>query len=69
MVRFNKAAAPIGGFAVFYCQESIVPEWIIKLARRLMALPAGRYQIILTIGNAANSYDWTVISLGKIENS
>lgn len=46
-----------------------MPEWIIKLARRLMALPAGRYQIILTIGNAANSYDWTVISLGKIENS
>lgn len=30
-----------------------------------MALQPGRYQIILTIGQA--NHDWTVISLGKIE--
>jgi len=44
-----------------------MPEWITKLARRLMALPAGRYQIILTVG--VNAYDWTVTELGKVESS
>lgn len=42
------------------------PAWIIKLARRLLALPAGRYQLILTIDREC---DWTVIELGKVERS
>lgn len=40
------------------------PKWIIKLARRLMALQPGRYQIILTIDDKPN---WTVTNLGKVE--
>jgi hypothetical protein len=43
-----------------------MPEWIVKLARRLMALTPGRYMIILTIGS---TIDWTVQELGKIEKA
>jgi hypothetical protein len=43
-----------------------VPEWLLKLARRLMALPEGRYQITVTIG-PGNYYDCTVTELGKVE--
>lgn len=42
-----------------------MPEWVIKLARRLMALTPGRYVIILSIGQII---DWTVQELGKIEH-
>jgi len=31
-----------------------------------LALPRGRWQIILTIGD---DYDWTVIPLGKVERN
>jgi len=41
-----------------------MPEWILKLARRLMALAPGRYMLILTIGKAN---EWTVTELGKVE--
>lgn len=41
-----------------------MPEWILKLARRIMALAPGRYMIILTIGK---DKDWSVITLGKVE--
>jgi len=41
-----------------------MPEWVLKLARRIMALKPGRYMILLTIGNI---FDWTVTALGDIE--
>jgi len=43
-----------------------MPEWVLKLARRLLALPRGRWQIILTIGDG---HDWTVVPLGKVERN
>lgn len=45
-------------------QPLSLPPWLTKLARRLLALEPGRYQIILTIGK---SHDWTVTHLGKPE--
>lgn len=42
-----------------------LPEWVLKLARRLLALPDGRYQIVLTKNGDRN--DWSVTRLGKIE--
>lgn len=41
-----------------------MPEWVLKLARRLMALTEGRYLIVLTVGKETN---WTVTKLGKVE--
>lgn len=41
-----------------------MPDWVVKLARRLMALSPGRYAIVLTIGK---EHDWTVQFLGKVE--
>ena len=43
-----------------------MPEWVLKLARRIMALRPGRYAIILTVGDM---HDWTVAELGKVEFS
>ena len=43
-----------------------MPEWILKLARRIMALRPGRYAIILTV---CDMHDWTVVELGKVEFS
>lgn len=43
-----------------------MPEWVVKLARRIMALKPGRYAIILTVGKMP---DWTVMELGKIEGA
>lgn len=37
-----------------------------KLARRVDALPGGRYQIVVTVGEAG-LLDWSVMPLGKIE--
>ncbi len=41
-----------------------MPDWILKLARRMLGLPDGRYSIIVTIGHKP---DWTVTPLGKVE--
>jgi len=41
-----------------------MPSWVVKLARRLLALEPGRWQIVLTVGN---KHDWTVTRLGKVE--
>lgn len=46
--------------------QLILPSWIIKLGQRLLKLPNGRYQVILTIDREC---DWTVIELGKVEKS
>ena len=43
-----------------------MPEWVLKLARRLVALGPGRYQIILSVGK---KHDWTVTRLGKLEET
>ena len=41
-----------------------LPTWARKLLQRIMALPAGRYRITLTVGEEA---DWTVEHMGKVE--
>lgn len=41
------------------------PVWVVKLARRLLGLKPGRYQLILTIDR--QGCDCTVIPLGKVE--
>lgn len=38
-----------------------------KLARRLAALPAGRYEIVLTVGDDGVPADWSVRWFGKVE--
>lgn len=42
-----------------------MPEWVVKLARRLLALPDGRYSIVLTVDGQRR--DWSVQPLGKVE--
>lgn len=37
-----------------------------KLARRLAGLPAGRYEVIVTVGEAGVE-DWSVRPFGKVE--
>jgi hypothetical protein len=45
-----------------------MPEWIVKLARRILGLKRGyRYQLILTLSE--DGQDWTVICLGTVETS
>jgi len=39
-------------------------NWALKLLRRLVALPPGRYLILLTVDK---ELDWTVQPLGKVE--
>lgn len=39
-------------------------NWALKLLRRLVALPPGRYLISLTVGKQP---DWTVLELGEVE--
>lgn len=46
-------------------QSLPMPEWVLKLARRILALPPGRYMIVLTVGER---HDWTVIEAGKVES-
>jgi hypothetical protein len=46
-------------------QAFTLPCWLLKLARRILHLAPGRYQIVLTISAQP---DWTVIRLGSIEN-
>lgn len=41
-----------------------MPEWLLKLSRRLQALTPGRYVIILTIGKQPN---WQVAKCVKTE--
>ena len=41
-----------------------LPDWVLKLAKRITTLKPGRYQIILTVGRHPN---WTVTDLGKVE--
>jgi hypothetical protein len=47
-----------------------MPEWSIKLLRRIVALAKepGRYMIVLTIREGGNR-DWTVTRLGKLEEA
>jgi hypothetical protein len=47
----------------------IVPEWMVKLGRRLLTLEPGRYRIILTLGKRQleREADWTVEPVGKVE--
>lgn len=44
------------------------PEWVWKLARRLLGLEAGRYLILFTVGEHGYR-DWTVIQAGKVEQA
>jgi hypothetical protein len=45
-----------------------MPEWIVKLARRILGLKRGyRYQLILTLTDKGQ--DWTVVCLGTVETS
>lgn len=37
-----------------------------KLARRLAALPDGRYQVIVTV-SATGLVDWSILLFGKVE--
>jgi hypothetical protein len=41
-----------------------LPTWLHRLSRRILHLPAGRYQITLTV---AECPDWTVQYVGKVE--
>lgn len=43
-----------------------MPEWILKLARRLLGLAPGMYCIYLSIDEAKRP-QWTVQPLGKVE--
>lgn len=38
-----------------------------KLARRLAGLPAGRYEVIVTVGEDGVLRDWSVRFFGKVE--
>lgn len=38
-----------------------------KLARRLAGLPAGRYELVITIGDDGALADWSVRWFGKVE--
>lgn len=38
-----------------------------KLARRLAGLPAGRYELVLTVGEDGVLADWSVRWFGKVE--
>ena len=38
-----------------------------KLARRLAGLPAGRYEIIMTVGEDGVPADWSIRWFGKVE--
>ncbi len=38
---------------------------LIKLLKRIVALPSGRHQITVTVGDGVE--DWTVTPLGKVE--
>jgi hypothetical protein len=37
------------------------------LARRLAGLPAGRYELVITIGDDGALADWSVRWFGKVE--
>lgn len=39
-----------------------MPDWLVKLARRLLSLSHGRYIIVLTVSNQP---DWTVQELER----
>jgi len=43
-----------------------MPDWIVKLARRLLSLDEGCWQIVLFNGGGRRW--WTVTKLGKIEH-
>lgn len=45
--------------------EQEVPAWLLKFARRVLALNDGRYVIVLS--KHKHHTDWTVQRLGKIE--
>lgn len=45
--------------------KDFATQQIVKLMRRLQALPNGRHEIILTVENGVQ--DWTVRTLGKVE--
>jgi hypothetical protein len=64
----SQAPSPIAQHAASHTNgnDSLLPSWVIKLARRLLTLPHGRYQLILTIGPDC---DWTVVQLGKVERN
>lgn len=42
------------------------PKWIVKLARRLLGLHAGRWEITLSVFGDGRR-DWSVREVGKIE--
>lgn len=42
-----------------------MPDWIIKLARRILALEDGCWLIVLT--RQGEERRWTVMNLGKVE--
>lgn len=60
--RMNKLQVPAeGGPSI----PDDLPEWAIKLARRLTALPAGRHVLILT--TVEDRHDLTILPAGKVE--
>ncbi len=42
-----------------------MPEWITKLAARILSLTDGRWLIVLTVNGRHR--DWTIENLGKVE--
>jgi len=44
-----------------------MPEWVIKLARRLLGLDAGCWQIILIVDGSKRH--WIVTRMGNIEQA
>ena len=45
---------------------AIVPDWALKLMRRIMGLEPGRWMIVLTVGR---EYDWSVTNIGRVEHT
>lgn len=41
------------------------PDWMVKLARRLLALPDGCYVIVLS--RDGSKAEWSVLQVGKVE--
>jgi hypothetical protein len=47
-------------------ERVVVPEWIMRLSKRLLSLPSGRY--IITLTATKERHDWTIANAGRIEN-
>ena len=44
---------------------SLQPAWVVKLMRRLLQLPEGRYILVLDVSR--HSVEWRVSEVGRLE--